>query len=122
VQESALKAWRGVGRLRPETDALRPWFLTIVANQCRSMRRSRWWGVVRVPEPRRAGSSTPISDDHLDLRRALSNLSDRDREVLALRYFLDLPVEEVARVLGITVAAAKSRLHRAIRTLEPALR
>ena len=42
--------------------------------------------------------------------------------MLALRYYLDLPVEEVARILGITVAATKSRLHRALKSVEPALR
>jgi len=41
--------------------------------------------------------------------------------VLSLRYFLDLPVEEVARILGISVAAAKSRLRRALKALGPAL-
>lgn len=122
VQESALKAWRAANRLREDTSELRPWFLTIVANQCRSMRRNRWWTISRVAEPQRTGASPAISDDQLDLRRALANLNARDREVLALRYYLDLQVDEVARILGISVAAAKSRLHRALRALEPAMR
>src|SRR5690349_11379404 len=46
VQEATFKAWRHLGRLRPGS-AMRPWFLTVVANQCRSERRSRWWRVVR---------------------------------------------------------------------------
>ncbi len=63
----------------------------------------------------------PATDARLDLEHALAGLSGEHREVLALRYFLDLPVEEVARVLGISVAATKSRLHRALKALGPAL-
>jgi DNA-directed RNA polymerase specialized sigma24 family protein len=40
VQEAALKAWRKAGRLRPGSDPL-PWFLGIVANECRSRKRER---------------------------------------------------------------------------------
>jgi RNA polymerase sigma-70 factor, ECF subfamily len=45
VQEATLKAWRGLDRLRDE-GAVRSWFLTIFANQCRRMRRARWWSVL----------------------------------------------------------------------------
>jgi RNA polymerase sigma-70 factor, ECF subfamily len=123
VQEAALKAWKAAPTLRDDTADLRTWFLTIVANQCRSTLRSRWWHVVRYADPpRRSAMSSGSADDNIDLGRALSRLPARDREVLALRYYLDLSVEEVALVLGITLAAAKSRLHRALRALEPVLR
>src|SRR3989440_4534185 len=49
VQEAAIKAWRSFGRFRAGAE-MRPWFLTIVANECRSARRSRWWHVWRFPE------------------------------------------------------------------------
>lgn len=42
VQEAALKAWRKQSRLQAGVDPL-PWFLAIVANECRSMRRRRRW-------------------------------------------------------------------------------
>jgi hypothetical protein len=41
AQEAALKAWRAVGRLRRDTTTVRPWYLTIVANEARSRRRRR---------------------------------------------------------------------------------
>src|SRR4029077_17348640 len=50
VQEAAFKAWRKLRRLREGSD-MRPWFLGIVANECRSVRRSRWSSVVKVVEP-----------------------------------------------------------------------
>jgi RNA polymerase sigma-70 factor (ECF subfamily) len=125
VQEAALKAWRSVRRLRPDTQSLRPWFLTIVANQCRSMRRSPWWRVLWLadsPESTSAGNTADQrADDRLDLERALGRLPAEQRLTIALRYYLDLPMDEVAGVLGISVSAAKSRVRRALKTLEPAL-
>src|SRR5690349_12434863 len=73
VQEAALNAWRHIARLREGTDTLRPWFLTIVVNQCRMTRRSRWWSVVRQADPE--GSSERMEErwvGRLDLIRALS--------------------------------------------------
>ena len=121
VQEAALKAWRNVRRLRPDTQTLRPWFLTIVANQCRSMRRSPWWRVVRLAEPPERTSLDGDADRRLELERALRVLPYDQRLSLALRYFLDLPMDEVAAVLRISVPAAKSRVRRALKALEPAV-
>jgi DNA-directed RNA polymerase specialized sigma24 family protein len=57
VQEAAVKAWRSLERLRDSNQA-RPWFLSIVANQCRSTMRRRWWSVVGVPS-REGGLARP---------------------------------------------------------------
>lgn len=57
----------------------------------------------------------------MDLRRALARLGDRQRLILALYFFLDLSIEEVAAVLEISVGAAKSRLYRAAHQLRPDL-
>lgn len=50
----------------------------------------------------------------LELRRALGRLSQQQRLLLVLRYYLDLPLEEVGKVVGISTKAAKSRVHRAL--------
>jgi RNA polymerase sigma-70 factor (ECF subfamily) len=122
VQEAALNAWRHAGRLREETSSLRPWFFTIVANQCRHTRRSRWWSVLRQANPAEPAS---LADEgwagKIDLRRALAGLSADDRALLMLYYGLDLPLEQVGAVLGISGGAAKSRVYRAVRRLRPAL-
>jgi hypothetical protein len=57
VQEAAVKAWRSLERLR-DSDQARAWFLSIVANQCRSTMRRRWWSVVGVPS-REGGLARP---------------------------------------------------------------
>ncbi|HEY0830889.1 MAG TPA: sigma-70 family RNA polymerase sigma factor [Candidatus Dormibacteraeota bacterium] len=120
VQEAALKAWRKLDQLRPGSE-FRPWFLAIVANECRSARRARWWTVQRLAEivPR------PARDDRwaerMDLGAALDRLPPRHLEVLSLYYHLDLPIEEVARVLACSEGAARQRIHRALNALRPAM-
>src|SRR5215472_6150548 len=98
VQEAALKAWRKQSRLQPGTDPL-PWFLAIVANECRSMRRRRWWSVLRMDgwEPV-VVTDEDVAVRRADLRRAMSRLSRQDRLVVVLFFYLDLPLEEVARI------------------------
>ncbi|HAC46530.1 MAG TPA: hypothetical protein DCF65_10755 [Chloroflexi bacterium] len=121
VQEAAFKAWRRLGQLR-DGRAARPWFLTIVANQCRSVRRGRWWSVVRIPSVDRmsADFETP-SAESADLQRGLARLAPEDRLPLFLYFYLDLPLEEVGVVLGLSAAGAKTRVYRAARKLRPGL-
>jgi RNA polymerase sigma-70 factor (ECF subfamily) len=119
VQEAALKAWRARARFRPDVE-MRPWFLTIVANECRSARRARWWRVLRLPEVR-AERRPDRLEERVDLGTALDRLSPQHLLVLSLYYHLDLPMEEVARVLGCSENAARQRLHRALATLRPAM-
>jgi len=45
----------------------------------------------------------------VDLRRALARLDHEQRLVLVLRYYLDLPYEEIAATLGISAKAARTR-------------
>src|SRR5207248_364401 len=74
VQEATVRAWRSLGRLRDEA-AVRQWFFAIVANQCRSMRRARWWSVVRLESiSRRQEDLDESHDQRLDLGRELSKL------------------------------------------------
>jgi len=121
VQEMALKAWRYRGRLRPELGSARPWFLAIVANECRMARRRRWWNVIRLASaPDRPGAEGDVAG-RLDLRDEIARLPYRDRELLHLYYVLDLPAAEVATVLNLSVGAVKTRLHRITGRLRPRL-
>ncbi len=118
AQEALLRAWRKLHTFRPGSN-VRAWFLTIVANQCRQARRRRWWAVIRLGEPPARPSAS--AEDQVvrdwDLRRALGELSAEQRLVLTLRYFLDLPFEEVAAVLEVKPAAARARASRAVARL-----
>jgi len=117
VQEAAFTAWRKIGNLR-EGSALRPWFLGIVANHCRSVKRSRWWSVIKAEPPDSEAPSTDIAAS-IDLRRALRRLRHDERLVLVLRYYLDMPFEEIGSTLGVSPKAARTRVERAIHRLKP---
>jgi RNA polymerase sigma-70 factor (ECF subfamily) len=56
------------------------------------------------------------------VRAALERLAARDREALVLRYLEDLPVSDVAEVLGVSEGAAKMRLLRAVQRLHDLVR
>lgn len=119
VQDSVFKAWRKLGNLR-EGSSLRPWFLAIVANHCRGLTRSRWWSVVRSDVPDREVDQ-PDQVAMLDLRRAVARMGHNDKLVLVLRYYLDLPFEEIAATLDITPKAARRRVEKAVARLRPAM-
>jgi RNA polymerase sigma-70 factor, ECF subfamily len=123
VQEAALNAWRSIHRLREDTESIRPWFLTIVVNQCRMIRRSRWWSVVTRPDvEERLDHAEERWVGRLDLLQALSGMRPGDRAALWLRFGEDLSIEQVASVLGVSPSAAKARVYRAAGRLRPAIR
>jgi RNA polymerase sigma-70 factor (ECF subfamily) len=121
VQESALKAWRNFHTFREGSD-MGPWFLTIVANQCRSVRRGRWWSTIRVAD---AEVVIDINEERLaqgaDLRLALKGLTHAKRLVLVLHFYLDLPFDQIGKIIGTSEQAAKTRVYRALRDLRPKL-
>ena len=114
VQDAAAQAWRKRDTFRAGEE-LRPWFLAIVTNQCRmAIRRNRRMTAVGTVE---TGGD---SDEAASLRRAIARLDLNSRLVLVLRYYLDLPYEEVAKTIGVSVGTARVRVHRALRKLRPA--
>jgi RNA polymerase sigma-70 factor (ECF subfamily) len=123
VQEASIKAWRKLRQLRGDERTLKSWFLSIVANECRMARRQRWWSVIKLAEPTQ--SEQAAADQYGgaagDVRRALLRLKPDDRLPLVLHFYLDLPLDEVARTLGVSESAAKSRIYRAAQKLRPEL-
>ncbi len=120
VQEATLKAWAKIRSFRIGSD-FKAWYLTIVANECRKTLRSGWWKALRSPSVDRGAIEAPqelVATDHL-IRQALDRLSYDQRLVIVLRYYLDLPFEEIGRTLGIPPSTAKSRTHRALARLRP---
>jgi RNA polymerase sigma-70 factor (ECF subfamily) len=119
VQEAAFKAWRKLSNLR-DGSGIKPWFFAIVANQCRTIRRSRWWSVLRLGDSDQR--SLQIEDRIVrgaDLRQALRRLNDDQRLAVVLHYYLDLPLEEVAAIVRAPVGTVKSRIHRGLEQIRP---
>jgi len=123
VQEAAVRSWRKLGNVRPGSE-MRPWFLAIVANQCRTTVRGRWWSVLRIELPAEAAAAG--FEDQIvrgaDLRAALRRLAPEHREVLVLHYYLDLPLDEIAVIAGLPIGTVKSRINRGLAAMRPFFR
>jgi RNA polymerase sigma-70 factor (ECF subfamily) len=120
TQEAITRAWRRLGQLRPGMP-VRPWFLAIVINQCRNVRRTKWFSTARIAEVFQGGRAGTTEIERVDVARALARLPSQDRQALFLHFYLDLPIEEVGQALGISAAAAKGRIYRACHRLRPDL-
>lgn len=120
VQEAALKAWTRLHQFRGQA-TFRAWFLGIVMNECRMLRRRPFWSALRLESPVVAQhtSAEDLAIARTDLARAVAGLDLEDRSALFVHFYLDLPLEESARLLGLSLGAAKSRIYRAARRLRP---
>jgi RNA polymerase sigma-70 factor (sigma-E family) len=86
-------------------------------NGCRRFLRRQKLARTRTP-PGNAGATTDDVDHVLD---AIRQLGAKHRDVVMLRFYLDLSEAEIARVLKIPPGTVKSRLHRALEQLREAL-
>lgn len=86
--------------------------------------RRKELSVAEPPEGAAGVDGTGATDLRLLMRGALARLTARQRTVLVLRYFEDLPEAEVARILGCSVGTVRSTTHRSLarlRALAPEL-
>jgi RNA polymerase sigma factor (sigma-70 family) len=123
VQEAWLDVWRGLRGFDPDRP-FRPWLLTVVANCCRMDLRRRG-EEIHLPLEEGMGEATwdRHSDDGgpADLVSALRALDNEQRRILALRYYADLKLEEIAELMELPLGTVKSRLHRTLAALRERL-
>lgn len=131
AQDAFLKAYAALSRFRAGAP-FRPWLLTIVANEARNRRRSAGRrSHLALQAAAGAGDEThtaPGADVAVlagarrdELTEALQRLSPDHREVLVLRYLLDLSEGECAAVLACRPGTVKSRSARALASLRAIL-
>jgi RNA polymerase sigma-70 factor, ECF subfamily len=124
AQEAFIRAYHALGRF-DETRPLRPWLLRITANLAHNRRRSaaRYLAALQRLVRREPATGMRIEEkteqnlQNTSLRHAVDGLPADDRQIIYLRYFLDLTVEETAAAEGIAPGTVKSRLHRALNRL-----
>ena len=119
VQDAFVKVWRRPPVLTGD-DRLPAYLRSAVLNGARSHLRRR--GVERrhlraVGLAAAAPEHGPLTGDDDRVLAALRSLPDRQREVLALRYYLDLSEAEIAATLGISAGSVKTHAHRGLATL-----
>lgn len=122
VQESLLRAYRGLLRFRRDA-CVRTWLFAIADNQCNTLhvRRSRsalsdhLRALIALHEEsyRIFGHEGAFEQSSV-VREVLAELPSPSRDVLMLRFYRDLSLEDIAVTLGIGLSAAKMRLYRAM--------
>ncbi|MEV7342210.1 sigma-70 family RNA polymerase sigma factor [Streptomyces sp. NPDC093544] len=117
VAEVYAVAWRRRRHVPSDDEEAVLWLLGIarrvLANQARGHRR---WARLLLRVAQRADpphTGHPQHDEGEDLAAALAQASAADRELLRLAYWDDLSRQDIATVLGISVGAVDTRLHRA---------
>jgi RNA polymerase sigma-70 factor (ECF subfamily) len=123
VQEALIRAWRDLPGLR-DPDRFEGWLHRLLVHAAIDETRRRQRRVIEVPaQPMEAPEPSDqyrILDDRDALERALGELRPEHRALVVLHYYLGLPLPEAAASLGISLGAAKSRLHRSIVSLRTA--
>jgi RNA polymerase sigma factor (sigma-70 family) len=127
VQEAFIAAWKDMRALR-DPDAWDAWLRRLTVRTCyRLAKKDRRRTQVEVGViPTQDSVRTPdASADVADREWVMSELGRLDidqRSVIALHYYLDLPMREVAEILDIPFGTAASRLHRGLENLRTAMR
>jgi RNA polymerase sigma-70 factor (ECF subfamily) len=114
AQDALLRAWRRRSTLR-EVDRRNQWLATIVRNEAfRQHARVRPDPIGTIETYEGAEDAQVVATvERADLRAALKVLSEKDRQLLELRYSEDLTQSAIAHRLGIPEGTVKVRLHRA---------
>ena len=121
VADSLLAALDHGGSLR-DGDALRPWLLRIATNRAlRYRQRAARVVELEVVEGAIAEDARPTADDSMALWQAVHDLPPRMRAAVGLRYYLDLPVDQVAEILQVSPNTIKTQLKSALAHLRTAL-
>lgn len=124
AQSALVNVWRDLPRLR-DPERFDAWAYRILLNACFGERRkARWRGIELTVDPP-SGTTAPDDMgavlDREQLERGFARLTFDQRATLVTHYFLDLPSDEGAAVLGIPIGTYKSRLHRATEAMRAAL-
>jgi RNA polymerase sigma-70 factor (ECF subfamily) len=121
-------AWRKIDEM-PEGDETLPWLYGVARNEVRTFRRSLrrstalWVKLSGQPTYQPAGPEAVVirNDEQAQLVRALNTLGSSDQEILRLRAYENLQINQIATVLGCTPDAAKKRCSRATKRLRDAV-
>ena len=124
TQQALLAIWQDLPRLR-DPDRFESWSYRVLVHACYAEGRKerRWSPNLRILplDETSADRSLESVVDRDQLERGFRRLTIDQRTVVVLYHYLDKPLDEIARILGIPVGTAHSRLHHAMRGMRAAL-
>ena len=123
TQDALVRAWRDLPSLR-DVERFDAWLYRLIVRACADIgrHRRRWRAEITIVpnEPAEPDRSSALADRD-QLERGLRRLSDAQRTIVVLHFYLGLSPSETADALEIPVGTAKSRLHYAIEALRAAI-
>ena len=124
VQDAFCGLYRHWDRLADQDRAL-AYVRSSVLNGCRSALRRRTAGrrLLTAYQPPTASAEAAVLglEERQEVMRAVRRLPERQREALVLRFYLDLPEREIARLMGLRPSSVRSATARALKALGHAL-
>jgi len=127
TQDAFVRAFEKIDQLR-DSSKLGPWLAVIAANQARYLlnNRQRYHTVsepyhFEIASDGNEGTIEEIVEQKILMKNLLENLPIEYLEVVVLKFYYDLKIDEIASVLGIKPGTVKSRLYRAKQELRELL-
>ena len=125
VQNIFIKVWNGLEKFR-EDSQLYTWLYRIATNECLSFLDQQKRKLAAHSIEQEEGLAERIkSDEHFDgkklewkLQVAIQQLPEKQRLVFTLRYYDEMPYEEMSKVLGTSEGALKASYHHAAKKVE----
>ncbi len=128
LQEAFVKVYKSRGKFKGDENGFRQWLYRITINICIDSHRREPTPPFSLEEmgeagfePAETGPAYAKFEEEDAIWKAMKSLDGKHRLVVILRYFHELPYEEIAEILDIPVGTVKSRLNTAIKTLRGAL-
>lgn len=129
VQNTFIKVWKGLPNFR-EDSQLYTWMYRIATNESltflKKKRTKLFLPLVNVEKQleQKLESNLNVKPDHIEMKfqQALLKLPEKQRIVFNLRYYDEMPYEEMSRVLGTSVGALKASYHHAVKKIEKFIR
>jgi len=129
LQNTFVKIWQGLKEFRYES-GLYTWMYRIATNESLNFLNEKSRKVygnsdeISVYLENTLESDTYFSGDKIqkELQRAILTLSERQRLIFNMKYFDDMPYEDMADVLGVAVGTLKATYHNAVKKIEENLK
>ena len=129
LQNMFIKVWKSLDNFR-EDSQLYTWLYRIATNECLTyLEQQKKRSSVSLNDVESGLSNKIKADQHFDpnrlewkLQLAIQQLPDKQRVVFGLRYYDEMPYEEMRRVLETSEGALKASYHHAVKKIEDYIR
>jgi len=125
LQNVFIRVWNGLENFREDAQ-LYTWLYRIATNECLTfLEQQKKRASVPIDESENGLSNKIIADKHFDpnklewkLQLAIQQLPEKQRVVFTLRYYDEMPYEEMSKVLETSEGALKASYHHAVKKIE----